>query len=182
MQPIRKLAHVLENLADEEHHLFTLADVQGAIPGYSPGALRALVSRAEKTGLLRRVCRGLYLYPKVDHARGLILYHAAARLRAGEFNYISLESVLSDAGVISQVPINWITLMSSGRSQIMACGDLGTIEFIHTAKQPADLADQLSYDPRCHLWRASVALAIRDMKAAKRSLDLIDREAATELV
>ena len=182
MQPIRQLAHVLENLADDEHHLFTLADMQGAIPGVTPGALRALVSRAEKTGLLKRVCRGLYLYPKVDYARGLLLYHAAARLRAAEFNYISLESALSDAGVISQIPLNWITLMSSGRSQVMACGDFGTIEFIHTAKQPADVADQLTYDPRCHLWRADVALALKDMKAARRSLDLIDTEMAGELV
>ena len=30
MQPIRQLAQVLENLADDEHHLFTLADMQGA--------------------------------------------------------------------------------------------------------------------------------------------------------
>ena len=29
-----------------------------------------------------------------------VLFHAAARLRAGEFNYISLETVLSDAGVM----------------------------------------------------------------------------------
>lgn len=182
MQPIRQLAQVLENLADDEHHLFTLADMQGALPGYSPGAFRALASRAEKTGLLRRVCRGLYLYPKVNPTQGLILYHAAARLRAAEFNYISLESALSDAGVISQIPINWVTLMSSGRSQIMECGDFGTIEFIHTQKQAGDLANQLTYDPRCHLWRAGISLAIKDMKAARRSLDLIDEEAAGELV
>lgn len=182
MQPIRQLAQTLEHCADDEHHLFTLSDLRGAFPGYTPGAFRALVSRAEKRGLLRRVCRGIYLYPKVEYARGLILYHAAARLRAGEFNYISLESALSDAGVISQVPINWITLMSSGRSQTMICGDFGTIEFIHTEKKGADLSEQLSYDPRCHLWRATVALAIRDMKAAKRNLDLIDWEVADELV
>lgn len=182
MQPIRQLARVLENLADDEHHLFTLADMQGAFPGFTPEAFRALVSRAEKTGLLRRVCRGLYLYPKVNYARGLILYHAAARLRAAEFNYISLESALSDAGVISQIPMNWVTLMSSGRSQIMACGDFGTIEFVHTRKLAAALADQLSYDPLCHLWRASVALAIRDMKATRRSLDLMDGEVVDEFV
>jgi len=176
------LAQVLENLADDQHHLFTLSDMQGIFPGYAPGTFRALITRSEKTGLLRRVCRGLYLYPKAGHAQGLILYHAAARLRADEFNYISLESALSDAGVISQIPMNWITLMSSGRSQIMACGDFGTIEFIHTEKQPDDLSGQLTYDARCHLWRASVALAIKDMKATRRSLDLIDWELASEFV
>jgi predicted transcriptional regulator of viral defense system len=182
MQPIRQLAQVLETLAADEHHLFTLSDLQGVFPGSTPGAFRALVSRAEKTGLLRRVCRGLYLYPRVNYSPGLILYHAAARLRAGEFNYISLESALSDAGVISQIPMNWITIMSSGRSQTMVCGDFGTIEFIHTTKRAGDLAGQLSYDPRCHLWRATVALAIRDMKVARRSLDLIDWELASAIV
>ena len=182
MQPIKYLAHVLEGVADDEHYLFTLADLRGTFPAYTAGAFRALVSRAEKAGLLRRICRGIYLYPKVNYARGLILYHAAARLRAGEFNYISLESALSDAGVISQIPMNWITLMSSGRSQIIRCGNYGTIEFIHTSKRSADLVDQLSYDPRCHLWRATVALAIRDMKAARRSLDLVDWEVASESV
>lgn len=182
MQPIKQLAQVLENLADDEHYLFTPGDLRAAFPHHSAGAFRALISRAEKTGLLRRVCRGLYLYPRVNYDRGLLLYHAAARLRADEFNYISLESALSDAGVISQIPMNWLTLMSSGRSQIVKCGDIGTIEFIHTKKRAADLRDHLTYDARCHLWRASVTLAIRDMKATRRSLDLIDWEAVNELV
>jgi predicted transcriptional regulator of viral defense system len=182
MQPIKQLAKVLEDLADKEHHLFTPPDLRGALPGYSAGAFRTLVSRAEKAGLLRRICRGLYLYPGIQDTSGLVLYHAAARLRADEFNYISLESALSDAGIISQIPLNWVTLMSSGRSQIIQCGNIGTIEFIHTRKRAADLGEQLSYDARCHLWRANVALAIKDMKAARRSLDLIDWEAAGEFV
>ena len=54
--------------------------------------------------------------PEVHYPSDLVLYHAAARLRADALCYLSLESVLSDAGVISQIPINWITLMTSGRS------------------------------------------------------------------
>ena len=101
--------------------------LSGAIPELSLGAFKTLISRAEKQGLLKRICHGLYLYPKVNYPKGLTLYHAAARLRADEFNYISLESALSDAGVISQIPINWITLMSSGRSHIVNCADFGHI-------------------------------------------------------
>ena len=146
------------------------------------GALKTLVSRAEKGGLLKRVCRGLYLYPLVSYPKGLLLHHAAARLRAGEFNYISLESALSDAGVISQIPMNWITLISSGRTHIVNCGNFGRIEFIHTKRSPGSLSDYLTYDSRCHLWRASVALAIKDMKITGRSTDLIDWEAVNEPV
>lgn len=174
MQPIKQLSQVLADLADEEHALFSLADLHAALPRHHPGAFRALISRAEKDGLLRRVCRGLYLYPRANYSGGLILYHAAARLRADSFNYISLESALSEAGVISQIPMNRGTLMSSGRSTMISCGDFGVIEFVHTKKRPAVLAGQLTYDARCHLWRASVSLAIRDMKSAGRSLDLVD--------
>ena len=182
MQPIKQLSEVLENLADPEHYLFSLRDLSAAIPGQSLAAFKALIGRAEKNGLLRRICRGLYFYPKVEYPAGLILYHAAARLRAHDFNYISLESALSDAGVISQIPMNWIALMSSGRSYIFDCGTFGHIEFIHTKRSPAQVVQQISYDPRCHLWRASVDLALRDMARARRNTDLVDWEVARELI
>jgi len=182
MQPIKQLTEILENLADTEHYLFSLRDLSAIIPGHNSAAMKAVIGRAVKNGLLRRVCRGVFLYPKVNYPTGLVLYHAAARLRAGEFNYISLESVLSDAGVISQIPMNWISLMSSGRNSIIDCGSFGHIEFVHTKKSPDSVAAQVSYDPRCRLWRASVALALRDMALTKRSTDLVDWEAAREFV
>ncbi len=182
MQPIKELARLLERLASEEHYLFSLDDLRSALPAASPGAFKALLSRAEKSGLLQRVCRGIYLYPRVAWPAGLLLFHAAAKLRADAFNYLSLETVLSDAGVISQVPLHWITLMSSGRSHVVNCGDFGHIEFIHTKRRATDVAGQLHYDRDCHLWRASVALALQDMKLTRRSMDLIDWEVADELV
>lgn len=182
MQPIKKLINVLSDLASEEHYLFSLGDLRVVSPEQTPGAFKAMVSRAVKTGLLKRICRGLYLYPKVPCDAGLVLYHSAARLRAHEFNYLSLESVLSDAGVISQVPTHWITLMSSGRSNIIDCGAWGHIEFIHTRNSPVALSNQLTYDSRCHLWRASVSQAIKDMQRTRRSTDLIDWDFAHEFI
>ena len=182
MQPIRQLARILENLADSEHCLFSLQDLRAAVPGQSMASFKALVGRAQKNNLLRGVCRGIYLYPKVNYPSGLILYHTAARLRAHEFNYISLESALSDAGVISQIPLNWITLISSGRSHIVDCGTFGHIEFIHTKRSLESVASQLSYDPSCRLWRASVALALKDMALTRRNMDLVNMELAHELI
>ena len=179
-QPVRQLAAILEQLASEEHYLFSIADLHSALPDHTVGAFKALVSRAEKSGLLKRVCRGIYLFPRVKVLYGVLLFHTAARLRAGDFNYISLETALSDAGVISQIPINWISVMSSGRSNVIRCGKYGTIEFVHTAKSPAEIAEELVYDERCHLWRASVALALRDMRYTKRNTDLVDWSAIDE--
>src|SRR5210317_1372177 len=102
MQPMRQLTRVLASLADREHCVFSASDLAAAVP--ECGQLPVLLSRATKAGLLKRVCRGVYWYPVADYPREHLLYHAAARLRAGEFNFLSLETVLSDAGVISQVP------------------------------------------------------------------------------
>ena len=180
MQSLKQLAQALRLLADREHCVFAASDLVAAVPGC--GHVAGLLSRSVKTGLLKRVCRGIYLYPVPDYPTGHLLFHAAARLRAGEFNYISLETVLSDAGVISQVPMNWISIMTSGRSHVVDCGDYGHIEFVHTAQRPDDVSHELTYDPDRRLWRASVRQALRDMKATRRGMELVDEEAAHELV
>jgi len=174
MQPIRRLEKVLQTLADDRALLMGHDDLRCAIPAISDGAFRVILSRAVSSGVLERVCRGLYRYGRPGQSDGALLYHAAARLRAGTFNYISLESALSDAGVISQVLPNWVTIMSSGRSATIACGHYGHIEFVHSHKRAKDLVQDLTYDHRCGLWRASVGRAIRDMKATRRPLDLVD--------
>ena len=180
MQPLTQLALTLRRLADRGHCVFAASDLAGAVPDCRH--LAGLLSRATTTGLLKRVCRGIYLYPVPDYPLAHLLFHAAARLRAGEFNYISLETVLSDAGVGSQVPMNWISIMTSGRSHVVDCGDHGHIEFVHTAQRPEDVSQELTYDSDRRLWRASVRQALRDMKATRRSLELVDEEVVRELV
>lgn len=182
MQPIRQLTQSLAQLASSAHYLFTPHDLRALFPDLADSAFKVLLTRSVRAGILTRVCRGLYLYEPALPADGLTLFRAAACLRADGFNYISLETALSDAGVISQVPINRISIMSSGRSNVISCGRWGSIEFVHTDQQPADMAAQLVYDARCGLWRASVAQALRDMRATRRNMDLIDWSAAHESV
>ena len=140
------------------------------------------MSRAVRSGLLFRVCRGIYLYRPAQPNDGLLLYHVAALLRADKFNYISLESSLSDVGAISQIPLNWISIMSSGRSSIISCGDFGTIEYVHTSQGPENLASKITYDQSHRLWRANVSLAVRDMKVTRRGCYLIDWSIVKELI
>lgn len=173
MQPVRCLTNALEELANSEHYLFTLNDLRALLPSSSTSAFKTLLSRAVREGYFIRLCRGLYLYKRIIPTSGLVLFHAAARLRANDFNYISLETVLSDSGLISQQPINWITIMSSGRSNKIICDPFGTIEFVHTHQQPCEIREELHYDPHCKLWRASIKQALRDMRVTKRNTDLI---------
>ena len=90
MQPVRHLTQSLSTLASAEHCLFTPFDLRALLPDLSASAFKTLLSRAVKEGHLARVCRGLYLVERVSPADGLLLFRAAARLRADGFNYISL--------------------------------------------------------------------------------------------
>jgi len=181
MQPIRQLERWLAEHANPERYLLRPSDIRSLMPDLSDTAFKAVLSRAAKQGILERVCRGLYIYPSVAHS-GLILFHAASALRSNAFNYISLETALSDVGVISQIPMSWISILSSERSNTISCGRFGTIEFVHTCQRPEDLKNQLNYDEDCRLWRASVPLALRDMRATHRNCDLIDWEIAREFI
>lgn len=183
MRPIKYLNQWLAEHANSDHYLFKINDLRSLYPSaLSRATFKAILSRAVRAKLLIRVCKGIYLYKKALKPDGLLLFHTAALMRADEFNYISLETVLSDAGVISQIPINRISIMSSGRSGIISCAKFGTIEFVHTRQKPEDLIEQLVYDEACGLWRAKVSLALRDMKRTHRSCDLIDWDAANEFI
>jgi len=174
MQPARFLDETLSVLCDKNHYLFTPEDLKSLLPLMSASAFSSLLSRAVQSGILERVCRGLYLHAKSAPNDGLLLFHAAARLRANYFNYISLETALSDAGIISQILPNRITLMTSGRSNEIDCGHWGVIEFVHTCQLPEQVVEELTYDTDCGLWRASVDLALRDMRATRRDTGLVN--------
>ena len=176
------LSQWLLNNTNYEHFLFTLFDMRSLFPHLSDSAFKTLMSRAVRSELLTRLCRGIYLYKPALPKDGLLLYHVAALLRADNFNYISLETVLSDVGVISQIPLNWISIMSSGRSNVISCGEFGSIEYIHTRQKPELIMHQLNYDRSCGLWRANVHLAIRDMRATHRNCDLIDWSIVDEFI
>ncbi len=112
----------ISELASPQACLFTPSDLRSVLPSHSDAAFKTLLSRAIQEGALTRLCRGLYVYEKAGPDRGLILSHAAAKLRPLGLNYLSLETVLSDAGVISQIPMNRIMVMSSGRSGVIDFG------------------------------------------------------------
>jgi predicted transcriptional regulator of viral defense system len=106
VQNIKKLQKILDSLADSDHYLFTISDLSQIFPELSYSALKALISRSERSEILKRVCKGIYIYERASSPMGMVLYHTASRLRAGFFNYLSLESVLSEAGIISQIQMN----------------------------------------------------------------------------
>lgn len=181
MQPMKLLITWLTEHANSNRGIYSFKDMRALYPELSDIAFKTLLSRSVSSGHLIKVCRGIYL-SKYSTPDGLTLFHTASMLRANDFNYISLETALSDAGIISQIPLNTITIMSSGRSNIIDCGQFGKIEFIHTTQKPDQIMNQLQYDDNCGLWRANVALALRDMRATHRSIDLLDKDTLNEFI
>ncbi|MBR4826040.1 MAG: type IV toxin-antitoxin system AbiEi family antitoxin domain-containing protein [Spirochaetaceae bacterium] len=174
MQSISLLKNTLEQNADSSHFLFSTQDFSPIFPDFTIENLRMLLSRATKSGILERVCKGIYLYPKSGFDSSLVLFKTASKLRADCLNYLSLETVLSQEGIISQQLLGWITIMTTGRSGTIDCGHFGTVEFIHTAKSQERITSHLQLDAQTGMWRADKELALQDMKDAKRKMDLVN--------
>ncbi len=173
MTKIRTVERTLQSLTDENHYLFSTADLRALLPGVSDPAFKSLIHRLCRNGCLSRLVKDLFLFPQAPFDNGLVLFHAAAKLRDAHFNYLSLETVLSREGLISQIPLQWISLMSSGRSYRMVCREFGTIEFVHTRRKPSAVLQHLTYDPAFRLWVADKELALQDMKNTRRPMELV---------
>lgn len=182
MNHLKNLSLWLDANNNKNHFLFTLSDFRGLFPDLSKSNFKTTISRATSKKILTKVCRNIYTYEKNIPQDGLFLFHVAALMRANNFNYISLETTLSENGIISQIPINWISIMSSGRSNIISCSKFGTIEFVHTKQTPIEIMQHLFYDSRCGLWKADVELALKDMRRTNRNCDLIDWDIANEFI
>ncbi|WP_199030737.1 type IV toxin-antitoxin system AbiEi family antitoxin [Ralstonia sp. ASV6] len=129
------------------------------------------LARHQRLGLITRVARGLYINPRARSLPPDVLSALVPFIRPWDFNYLSLESALSEAGWISQIPSR-MTLMSTGRSQTFNT-PYGTLEFVHTARNPESFADELNYDGQREMAVATPDRALRDLKRVGRNLDLV---------
>jgi len=126
-----------------------------------------------KKGVLRRVAKGLYESRITPPDPLTALYKIINKLRLGQLTYISLESQLSTLGEISQLPMGRETVMTNGRSGLFVT-PYGEIEFIHTKKPVSEIMPQLYLDTEKHIYRANKALALADLKACRRNLQMLE--------
>ncbi|RQR11325.1 type IV toxin-antitoxin system AbiEi family antitoxin [Burkholderia stagnalis] len=136
-----------------------------------PRAMLKALARHQKAGLIEHIARGLYVNPRARSLPPDVLSALVSFLRPWSFNYLSLESALSEAGWISQIPSR-LTLMTTGRTQTFKT-PYGTLEFVHTAQKEDQLQDELVFDSRRQLPVATVKRALRDLKRVGRNLDLV---------
>lgn len=133
--------------------------------------LNKSLARHQRAGLIERIARGLYINPRARSLPPDVLSALVPFLRPWDLNYLSLESALSEAGWISQIPSR-LTLMTTGRSQTFDT-PYGTLEFTHTARNIDTLRDDLVFDAHRKLLVAKPGRALKDLRRVGRNVDLV---------
>ena len=121
---------------------------------------------------LERISKGLYLFSFSIHKKNYLLENIAIFLRPGHYNYLSLESALAQYGVISQIPVDRITVMTTGRKGKYVT-NYGIIEFTHTKRSILDVLEN-TLVVNTPLRLATKKTAFRDLKRVGRNLHLVD--------
>ena len=151
--------------------VYKTGDLKKLFPKDSERALSAGINRLVKEGILIRASKGVFVYGLSRNKHKHPLEWVARTMRRGEHAYISLESALSEYGVISQIPIDRVTVMTTGRSGEYKT-PFGTIEFTHTKRSPVDIA-QSTLIADMPLPIANSKAALRDLKRVGRNMHLV---------
>lgn len=167
---IKRLTH----WDQQGRRVFTRGDLAKIFHDDSPRAFKAGLQRLVADEILQRPVRGVYIFALSGIKSSDTLEHIAKALRRGEYNYVSLESALSEYGVISQIPVDRLTVMTTGRKGEYPT-PFGVIEFTHTKRSPAEILPSVREVQR-PLKLATPAAAWRDLKRVGRNTHLVDEK------
>ncbi len=156
-------------------HVFSNHDLCKLFPQDSYKTFNEGLKRLVKSGVLKHACRNVYVNAESRQLDSYTIERIAKTLRRGEYNYISLESMLSEYGVISQILIDRITIMTTGRKGVYNT-TYGVIEFTHTKRSIKDILESTSKVNERPLRMASKETALRDLKRVGRNMSLINPE------
>lgn len=170
----------LRMLDDMGRYVFRRQHLRARFPDDSEKAFAEGLARMVSDGLIVRAARGVFVNEAARSRDGWIIDRVAIALRPADISYISLESALSEYGVISQIPIDRITLMTTGREGEFHT-PYGVIEFVHTARSPSDVREGSVVTDR-PLRFAHVDTALRDLRRVGRNLHLLDMAAYEEVL
>jgi len=166
--------NMLNAWGKNNRYVFTKHELAKLFPNDTAKTFTASLNRLVKVGLIRRVCRGIYLNKEAVGSDRYLLERIAKGLRSGAYNYVSLESMLSEYGLISQIPIDRLTVMTTGREGLYET-PYGTIEFTHTKRSVVDILENTHHSNERPLRIATKQAAWRDLKRVGRNIMLVDQ-------
>ncbi len=164
---------VLRQWDQQGRYVFTRRTLAKLFPGDSPKSFTESLKRLVKAQLLIRACRGVYVNPHAHSFDGRVVERIAQALRPGEFSYVSLESMLSEYGEISQIPIDRLTVMTTGRKGIYKT-PYGVIEFTHTDRSVRDILSHIKAVEGRPLRIAGREAAWRDLNRVGRNTGMVN--------
>lgn len=152
--------------------LFSTRDLAHLLGTEANQTFSKFLHKAVKRGFLEKVCQNLFINPTCPPTGRGVLFQVAKMLRWDEFLYISLESQLSYLGLIPQVVVDSLTIMTTGRSYVVKT-KYGTIEFTHTSRSLESIAPGVYFDEEIGGFRATRDRAIGDQKRVGRNVEMI---------
>lgn len=159
-------------------YVFTRHQLARLFAEDSPKTFTEGLNRLVKAGLLLRACRGVYVNPHAQSLDSRVIERIAQALRPGAYSYVSLESLLSEFGAISQIPLDRLTVMTTGRKGVYKT-PYGVIEFTHTQRPVSDVLTHIQQLEGRPLRMASKAAAWRDLKRVGRNVGMVNEEVIT---
>lgn len=168
-----QMLSTLSQLDKTGNCVFDKSDFEKLFPDEPKKTLSESLNRAVQSDLMQRACYGTYVNHHAKSFNSFIIEHIAKKLRKGHYNYISLESTLSEHGAISQIPIDRLTVVTTGRSGTYKT-KYGVIEFIHTKRTAKNILEHTYKTPEHVLRIALEKTAIRDLKRVGRNTHLLN--------
>ncbi|HHC7250438.1 TPA: hypothetical protein ACN380_004210 [Vibrio parahaemolyticus] len=165
----------LDEFDNKGFYVFHKRDLRRLFFKDTDTAFKQSVMRLVKRGILERPAKSVYVYARSKHKGHRTIEKIASALRKYEYNYISLESALSEYGAISQIPIDRLTVMTTGRKGTFKTS-YGIIEFTHTKRTAISIIDN-TVKADHPLRMATLETAFRDLKRVGRNIDMVDRHA-----
>ena len=175
------LIEFLDLLSENRIHAFTNGMVRNIFPGEPEENLKKTLSRAVAGRVIERACRGVYLYTRANSINPYKLESVAAALRGGKYSYISLETALSEYSIISQMTLNYLTVMTTGRSQKYTT-PYGIIEFTHTSRGESEIVRNTYWQNERPLRIANPETAFEDLRRVGRNIHMVSMETYREVI
>lgn len=163
---------ILREFDKSGKYVFTKHDLTKLFSNDSKKAFDEGLGRLVKANIIKRACRNIYINEQANCFDSYVIEHIAKALRRNHYNYVSLESALSEYGLISQIPLDRLTIMTTGREGIYKTA-YGVIEFTHTKRSLADILEHIQTIPTRPLRLAKKETALRDLKRVGRNQHLL---------
>ncbi len=166
----------MSNMERRGVSVWALRDLEKIFPEERGKAMEKSLQRLVLNGLLVKAARGIYVYALAspEHQQWRI-EEVARALRPGKLCYVSLESMLSEYGVISQIPVSHFTVMTNGAGGLHET-PFGVIEFTHTERSVPSILDRTIFVEGRPLRIAKKWAAVQDLRRVGRNVNMIDTD------